>query len=110
MGLFSSNEEDAIREINKINSKMQEIRTQLVLYGDSINSNNVHKIKDLISSCENYARNYDRIKSKMSEFEISMFYGARVNCWNGEVVGPLQWEQYFRNIHNAIVDNIKSIL
>ena len=80
MGLFSSNEEDAIREINKINSKMQEIRTQLVLYGDCINVNNKKKIKELIESCEDYAVKYDRIKSKMDEFEITMFYGAKIKC------------------------------
>ena len=107
MGMFGPNEDDAIREINKINSKMQEIRTQLVLYGDCINSNNRKKIRELIESCEEYARKYDKIKSKMDEFEVSMFYGAKVNCWNGETVGPLQWEQYFRNIYNAIIKEVR---
>lgn len=56
MDFFSSYEEKAIREIYKINSKMQEIRTQLVLYGDCINSNNIEKIKELICVCSDYAK------------------------------------------------------
>jgi hypothetical protein len=109
MGIFSSYEDDAIREINKINSKMQAIRKLLVLYGDSINRNNVHEIKDLITSCADCAKKYERYKEKMDSFELTMFYGAKVMCWNGETVTTFQWEQYFENIFNAIVNNIKAI-
>lgn len=45
----------------------------------------------------------------MDSFELTMFYGAKVMCWNGETVTTLQWEQYFENIFNAIVNNIKAI-
>lgn len=107
MDFFSSYEEKAIREINKINSKMQEIRTQLVLYGDCINSHNIEKIKELICSCSDSAKKYEQYKVKMDQVQLIMFHGATVMCWNGEQVTTLQWEQYFQNIFCAIVDEIK---
>lgn len=54
-------------------------------------------------------KKYERYKEKMDSFELTMFYGAKVMCWNGETVTTLQWEQYFENIFNAIVNNIKAI-
>ena len=98
MGIFSSNESDAIRQIEKINSGASQIREILRLTNDTIVRSNAGRVAIILKDCGDYFQKYERIKAKMDMMQETLFLGTTVDCWNGERVGVLQWEQYFKNV------------
>jgi len=109
MGLFSSNESDAIKQINKMNSCIFQIRQMIRLTDDTIVSSNAGNIAIILNECSGYYTKYEKIKSGMGSFNESLFMGATVDCWNGERIGVFQWEHYFKNTFHMLIEGIKSV-
>ena len=107
MGWFSQDTEaDALKQIEKINVEMRAISALIHLNYNMIDGRNRNKV---ISHCNNIisqGRNYDRIKANLSEMDRMMLMGATVDVWNGERVGVLTWEMYFRNVMKQLTNDI----
>lgn len=98
MGFFTfDTEADALKQIEKINSEMRAINALIHLNYDMIDGRNRSQIKYHFSNIVRYGSKYDRIKQNLSEMDRILMMGATVDVWNGERVGVLMWESYFRN-------------
>lgn len=107
MGLFSSNTEaDALKQIEKINTEMRAISALIHLNYDMIDGRNRSQIKSHFSNIVRYGSKYDRIKQNLSEMDRMLMMGATVDVWNGERVGVLMWESYFRNTMEYLYQNL----
>ena len=107
MGLFSSDTEaDALKQIEKINTKMRAISALIHLNYDMIDGRNRSQIKSHFSNIVRYGSKYDRIKQNLSEMDRMLMMGATVDVWNGERVGVLMWESYFRNTMEYLYQNL----
>jgi hypothetical protein len=109
MGLFSSNESDAVRQIEKINTGISQIREIIRLTNDEIAPSNAGRVAIILKDCGNYYQKYERIKSNMDFMQSSLFMGLTVNCWNGDRVGVLQWENYFKNVFHMLTEKISNV-
>jgi hypothetical protein len=99
MGWFSPDtEDDAIRMIEKINTEMRAINASMHLNYNMIDGRNRSECRSHYNKVLSYAQKYDRIKQNLSIMDRAMFLGASVDVWNGEHVGVIVWEQYFRNV------------
>jgi hypothetical protein len=45
----------------------------------------------------------------MDFMQSSLFMGLTVNCWNGDRVGVLQWENYFKNVFHMLTEKISNV-
>lgn len=107
MGLFSPNTEaDALKQIEKINIEMRAISALIHLNYDMIDGRNRSQIKSHIINIVRYGNKYDKIKRNLSEMDRMLMMGATVDVWNGERVGVIMWESYFRNTMEYLYQNL----
>lgn len=107
MGLFSPDTEaDALKQIEKINTEMRAISTLIHLNYDMIDGRNRSQIKSRFANIIRYGNKYDRIKQNLSEMDRMLMMGATVDVWNGERVGVLMWESYFRDTMEYLYQNL----
>lgn len=107
MGLFSPDTEaDALKQIEKINSEMRGISALIHLNYDMIDGRNRSQIKSHFSNIVRYGSKYDKIKQNLSEMDRMLMMGATVDVWNGERVGVLMWESYFRDTMEYLYQNL----
>lgn len=107
MGFFSPDTEaDALKQIEKINSEMRAISALIHLNYNMIDGRNRNQIKSHFSNIVRYGSKYDRIKQNLSEMDRILMMGATVDVWNGERVGVLMWESYFRNTMEYLYQNL----
>ena len=109
MSLFSSNEDNAIKEIERINSMMKEIRELIRKTGDRFTEINANSGILILNSCAEHYKKYEGIKSKMDFMQRTLFYGITIECWNGEKVGIIQWEQYFKSTFSCLITAVKTL-
>lgn len=108
MGIFSSKEDDAVEQIEKINRRMKTIREIIRRTGDNIVPANALEIAKIIQECGTFYDKYNRIKNGMDYMQGVLFLGRTVNAWNGEKVGVLLWEEYFVNTVHMLTNSIKA--
>ena len=107
MGFFlPDTEADALKQIEKINSEMRAISALIHLNYDMIDGRNRHQIKSHFANIVRYGNKYDRIKQSLSEMDRMLMMRATVDVWNGERVGVLMWESYFRNTMEYLYQNL----
>lgn len=107
MGLFSPNTEaDALKQIEKINIEMRAISALIHLNYDMIDGRNRSQIKSHFINIVRYGNKYDKIKRNLSEMDRMLMMGATVDVWNGERVGVIMWESYFRNMMEYLYQNL----
>ena len=107
MGLFSlETEADALKQIEKINTEMRAISALIHLNYDIIDGRNRSQIKSHFTNIIRYRNKYDRIKQNLSEMHRMLMMGATVDLWNGERVGVLMWESYFRDTMEYLYQNL----
>lgn len=107
MGFFSPDTEaDALKQIEKINTEMRSISALIHLNYDMIDGRNRNQIKSHFTNIIRYGKEYDRIKQNLSEMDRMLMMGAIVDVWNGERVGVLMWESYFRDTMEYLYQNL----
>ena len=109
MGWFSVSEDDAIREIEKINAGMRVVRETIRITGDMIVDSNSFQVASQIADCCNHFKKYEQIVARLGYMERTLFYGATVPVWNGETVTPLIWEQYFKNTVHVLTHGLREL-
>jgi hypothetical protein len=109
MGWFRVSEDDAIREIEKINACMTVIRETIRITGDEIVDTNSLQVASQIVACGNHYKKYEQIVARLSNMERTLFYGATVPVWNGEETTPLLWEQYFKNTIHILTNRLREL-
>ena len=92
MGWFRVSENDAIREIEKVNAGVKVIRETIRITGDEVVNSNKVEVAVQLQECINHYKKYENIVSRLGSMERTLFYGASVPVWNGETVSPLQWD------------------
>ena len=100
MGWFSVSEDDAIREIEKVNAGIT---------GDEVVHSNKLEIAIQLQDCIRHFHKYENIVSQLDFMKRTLFYGAIVPVWNGEKVTPLQWEQYFKNVVHMLTNRFREL-
>ena len=107
MGFFTRDtEDDALKQIEKINREMREISASIHLNFDQIDGRNRSKILKNYNNIISYYKKYNSIKSNLTEFERGMLLGATVSVWNGESVGVILWETYLENTLSSLYQEI----
>lgn len=110
MGLFSSKEQDAIEQIEKINRRVKTIREMMRQSpDDQLTRNNIHDAALLLQECSTYWQKYQGYVSKMGFMQKTLFMGSTVECWNGENVGVFTWETYFKNVFSALTNEVRRL-
>lgn len=109
MGWFSISEDDAIREIKKINAGMRVIRETIRITGDEVVNSNKKEVAIQLQDCISHFEKYENIVSRLGNMERVLFYGVSVPVWNGETVTPLQWEQYFKNVVHFLTNSFREL-
>lgn len=112
MGLFSfmrSPEEYAKEEIMKVNELIQKIRDIIRYTGDEIMPSNMNDCAILLNKSLEHYKKYERYVAQMDMMNRVLFQGDTVICWNGERVGILVWEQYYKNVFSVLVSRIKQL-
>ena len=109
MGWFSISEDDAIREIKKINAGMRAIRETIRITGDEVVNSNKKGVAIQLQDCISHFEKYENIVSRLGNMERVLFYGVSVPVWNGETVTPLQWEQYFKNVVHLLTNRFREL-
>lgn len=93
MGFFSPDtEEDAVKQIDNINSEMRAISAAIHSCNNQVCAYNRSDIVSHMQRIQNYARKYDRIKNNLGNVGAMMLLGRTVPVWNGESVGVFKWE------------------
>ncbi|MCD8304285.1 MAG: hypothetical protein LUC86_05605 [Prevotellaceae bacterium] len=107
MGFFTPDTvDDALKQIGKMNSEMRAISALIHLNYNMIDGRNRDKIKSHLANAIHYADKYEKIKRHLSEMDKIMLLGDTVDVWNGERVGVLIWETYFRNTTSKLYDDL----
>lgn len=110
MGIFKRyTEDDAVRQIELINSEMRSIRLAIKRYDDRLCAANKSEVERHMFTIMNHARKYDRIKREFQAWEIGMLNGRTVPVWNGETTVVAMWELYFKQTTLYIADRQKEI-
>lgn len=109
MGWFRVSEDDAIREIEKINAGMRVIRETIRITGDEVVNSNKREVAIQFQDCIRHFKKYENVVSRLGNMERVLFYGASVPVWNGETVTPLQWEQYFKNVVHMLTNSFREL-
>ena len=107
MGWFSHDtEDDAIKQISKINVEMRAISSLIHLNYNMIDGRNRDKIRSHVNTLISLANKYEKIKSNLSQMDQMLLMGATVDVWNGERVGIYTWEVYFSNTMKQLAIDI----
>lgn len=110
MGLFSSKEQDAIEQIEKINRRIKTIREMMRKSpNDQLTRDNIHDAALLLNECTNFWRKYENYVSQMNFMQKTLFMGQTVDCWNGERVGVYTWEVYYKNVFSALAGEVRRL-
>jgi hypothetical protein len=109
MGWFSISEDDAIREIEKVNAGMTVIRETIRITDDEIVYSNKLEVAIQLQDCINHFHKYENIVSRLDFMKRTLFHGAIVPVWNGEKVTPLQWEHYFKNVAHMLTNRLREL-
>ncbi len=110
MGLFSSKEQDAIEQIEKINRRIKTIREMMRQSpNDQLTHANINDAALLLNECATFWRKYENYVSRMDFMQKTLFKGQVVDCWNGERVGVFTWETYFKNIFSALTGEVRRL-
>ncbi len=110
MGIFSSKEQDAIDQINKINRRIKVIREMMRQSpNDQLTRSNVNDAALVLKECAECWNKYEGYISRMTFMQKTLFKGQIVDCWNGEKVGVSTWEMYYKNVFHVIVEEIRRL-
>lgn len=110
MGIFSSKEEDAVEQIEKINRRIKTIREMMRQSpNDQLTRSNANDAALLLQECSNFWRKYEGYVSRMDYMQKTLFLGRTVECWNGEQVGTNTWETYFKNVFSVLTGEIRRL-
>jgi len=110
MGLFSSKEENAVEQIEKINRRIKTIREMMRQSpNDQLTHNNIHDAALLLNECTTFWKKYENYKSSMDFMQKTLFMGKIVDCWNGERVGINTWEIYFKNVISSLIGEVRRL-
>ncbi len=110
MGLFSSNEQNAIEQIEKINRRIKTIREMMRQSpNDQLTRYNIHDAALLLNECATFWKKYQSYVDKMDFMQKTLFMGNTVECWNGENIGVFTWEMYFKNIFSALTNEVRRL-
>lgn len=110
MGLFSNKEQDAIEQIGKINRRIKTIREMMRQSpNDQLTQYNIHDAAILLSECSAFWQKYQDYVANMNFMQKTLFMGRSVECWNGENVGVLTWETYFKNVFSALMGEVRRL-
>ena len=110
MGIFSSKEQDAIEQIEKINRRIKTIREMMRQSpNDQLTRTNINDAALLLNECATFWSKYERYISQMTFMQKTLFKGKVVDCWNGEKVGVLTWESYFKNVFSALTGEVRRL-
>lgn len=110
MGLFSSKEQNAIEQIEKINRRIKTIREMMRQSpNDQLTYANIKDAALLLNECATFWRKYESYVSCMDYMQKTLFKGQIVDCWNGEQVGVITWELYFKNVFSALTAEIRRL-
>lgn len=110
MGLFSSNEQDAIEQIEKINRRIKTIREMMRQSpNDQLTHANINDVALLLNECAKYWKRYQSYISRMTYMQKTLFMGQVVDCWNGESVCVCTWETYYKNLFSVLVGEIRRL-
>ncbi len=97
--------EDALKQIEKMNSEIRAISALIHLNYNLIDGRNKDKIRSHLANAIRHADKYEKIKRNLSEMDKIMLLGDSVDVWNGERVGVPIWEMYFRNVTSKLYDD-----
>ena len=110
MGLFSSKDQYAIEQIEKINRRIKTIREMMRQSpDDQLTHSNIHDAALLLNECSTFWKKYQSCVSKMNFMQKTLFMGKMVECWNGENVGVFTWETYYKNTFSALVGEVRRL-
>lgn len=110
MGLFSSKEQDAIEQIEKINRRIKTIREMMRQSpSDQLTRDNINDAALLLNECVSFWHKYESYVSRMDYMQKTLFKGQIVDCWNGERIGILTWENYFKNVFSALTAEVRRL-
>ena len=110
MGVFSSKEQDAIEQIEKINRRIKTIREMMRQSpDDQLTRYNIRDAALLLNECTTFWQKYQGYVSKMNFMQKTLFMGKTVECWNGENVGVFTWEMYYKKVFSALTDEVRRL-
>lgn len=109
MGWFSISEEDVLNEINKVNAGISVIRETIRITGDDIVDSNKDEVAIQMTDCLKHFRKYKDLLSRMDSSKRISFLSGTVHVWNGEIVPPLVWESYFKEVVHVITNGIRAL-
>lgn len=110
MGIFSSKEDDAVVQIEKINRRIKTIREMMRQSpSDQLTRDNIHDAALLLNECSNFWQKYQSYLNKMDFMQKTLFMGRTVECWNGTYVGITTWESYFKNVFSALTGEVRRL-
>ncbi len=110
MGFFTQyTENDALKKVESINREMREISASIHANANLICRNNLFVIKYHFANMVSLAEKYEKIKSKLSEYERIKMMGRTITSWNGEQVGIFMWEYYLSNVMKRLSSDINQL-
>ena len=110
MGIFSSKEQIAIEQIEKINRRIKTIREMMRHSpNDQLTHANINDAALLLNESATFWRKYESTVSSMNYMQKTLFMGKVVDCWNGERIGVNTWETYFKNVFSALVGEVRRL-
>lgn len=110
MGFFSSKEQDAIEQIEKINRRIKTIREMMRQSPDDMLTRaNINDAALLLNESMTFWKKYEKYVSSMNFMQKTLFLGKSVDCWNGEKVAVLTWETYYKNIFSALTNEVRRL-
>lgn len=110
MGIFSSKEQDALEQIEKINRRIKTIREMMRQSpNDQLTYSNINDAALLLNECATFWRKYESCVSRMDFMQKTLFQGQLVDCWNGERIGIVTWESYFKNVFSALTGEVRRL-
>jgi hypothetical protein len=110
MGIFSSKESDAIKQIDKINRRLSTIREMMRQSPDDrLTRSNIQDAALILCECEKIWNRYQMYLHQMDFMQKQLFMGATVRCWNGKQVGVFLWEQYFKEVFSALTNEVRRL-
>ena len=110
MGLFSSKEDDAVKQIESINRNIKAVRELMRKSPtDQLTRDTISEAAPMILSCATYWERYKSITSQMNFMQRGLFLGRTVPCWNGEHIGVSRWEDYITNFYPALANEINRL-
>jgi len=110
MGIFSSKEQDAIEQIEKINRRIKIIREMMRQSpNDQLTHANINDAALLLNECASFWKKYENNVAHMNFMQKTLFMGQIVDCWNGERIAVNTWETYFKNVFSAFIGEVRRL-